>query len=241
MLRACVLDFEGSWDKYLPLIEFAYNNSYHSSIQMAPFEALYGRKCRTPVGWFETGEHQLLGPDLVQDSIERVRFIRERLQTAQNRQKVHADVRRRDLEFQEGDHVFLRVSPFKGTLRFGQKGKLSPRYIGPYQILRKVGKCAYELAMPPNLSHVHPVFHVSMLRKYLHDESHVLQSQPVEVDKQLTFKEEPLRIVDRQVRKLRSKEVPSVKVAWRHPKGEEFTWESEEIMKQKYPDLFVKF
>ena len=92
--------------------------------------------------------------------------------------------------------------------------------------------------MPPDLSHVHPVFHVSMLRKYLHDESHVLQSQPVEVDKQLTFKEEPLRIVDHQVRKLRTKEVPSVKVAWRHPKGEEFTWESEEIMRQKYPNLF---
>ena len=174
MLRASVIDFGGQWDKHLPLIEFAYNNSYHSSIQMAPFEALYGRKCRSPVGWFETGETKLLGPDLIQDAIEKVKMIRDRMQTAQSRHKSYADHRRRNLEFQEGDYVFLKVSPFKGVMRFGRKGKLSPRYIGPFQILRKLGNRAYELALPPSMDKIHLVFHVSMLRKYLYDESLVL-------------------------------------------------------------------
>ena len=160
-----MLDFEGGWDQHLPLIEFAYNNSYQSSIQMAPFEALYGRKCRSPIGWFEISDYQLLGPDIVQDAKTKVKLIRERLVTAQSRQKSYADNRRRELEFEVDDHVFLKVSPFKGVMRFGKKGKLSPRYIGPFQILKRKGAVAYELALPPNLDKIHPVFHVSMLRK----------------------------------------------------------------------------
>ena len=140
MLRACVIDFKGSWDDHLPLIEFAYNNSYHSSIQMAPYEALYGRRCRSPVGWFEVGEAALIGPDSIHDAIEKVQLIRYRLKTAQSRQKSYADVRRKDLEFLIDDWIYLKVSPMKGVMRFGKKGKLSPRYVGPYKILKELVK-----------------------------------------------------------------------------------------------------
>lgn len=129
MLRACVMQFRGNWDTYLLLMEFAYNNSYQSSIQMAPFEALYGRKCRTPICWDEVGERQLLGPEIVQSTNKKINFIREKLKVAQNRQKSYADKRRRPLEFAMGDKVFLQISPWKGMLRFGKREKLSPRYI----------------------------------------------------------------------------------------------------------------
>ncbi|XP_070025088.1 uncharacterized protein [Nicotiana sylvestris] len=139
MLRSCVLDFKGNWDDHLPLIEFAYNNSFHVSIQMALFEALYGRRCRSPIGWFEVGEAELLGPDLVHQAMEKVRIIQERLKAAQSRQKSYADIHRRKLEFQVDDWVFLRVSPLKGVMRFGKKGKLSPRYVGPYRVTQRIG------------------------------------------------------------------------------------------------------
>ncbi|KAH0681196.1 hypothetical protein KY284_022281 [Solanum tuberosum] len=148
MLRACILDFKGSWDDHLPLIEFAYNNSYQSSIKMSPYEALYGRKCRSPIGWFEKGEAALFGPDLVHQAMEKVKVIQQRLETAQSRHKSYADVRRRGLEFSIGDWVFLKVSPMKGVMRFGKKGKLSPRYIGPYKVIRRIGQVAYELEIP---------------------------------------------------------------------------------------------
>ena len=145
MLRACALDFKGSWDDHLPLIEFAYNNNFHSSIGMAPFEALYGRKCRSPIGWFEVGEVVVNGPDSVFEAMEKVKLIRERLKTAQSRQKSYMDVRRRDLEFEVGDLVYLKISPMRGAKRFGKKGKLSPHYVGPHKILSCVGKVAYEV------------------------------------------------------------------------------------------------
>ncbi|XP_060170798.1 uncharacterized protein LOC132601749, partial [Lycium barbarum] len=210
MLRACVLDFKSNWDDHLPLIEFSYNNSYHASIGMAPFEALYGRRCRSPIGWFELGEAELLGPDLVHQAMEKVKLIQERLKTAQSRQKSYTDVRRRDLEFSVDDWVFLKVSPMKGVMRFGKKGKLSPRYIGPYRILRKcVG-----------------------------DPSLVIPANTITVKDGLTYEEIPIAILDRQVRKLRTKEVASVKVLWRSQKVEEATWEAEEDMKSRYPHLF---
>lgn len=142
-MRACVIDFRGNWDEHLPLVEFSYNNSYQSSIQMAPYEALYGRKCRSPIGWFDVGETVLIGPEVIQQAVDKVKMIRERLLLAQSRQKSYADKRRRPLEFQIGDWVFLKVSPMKGVMRFGKRGKLSPRYVGPYQIVRRIGKVAY--------------------------------------------------------------------------------------------------
>ena len=170
MLRACALDFKGSWDDHIPLIEFAYNNSFHSSIGMDPFEVLYERKCRSPIGWFEGGEAAASGRDLVFEAMEKIKLIRERLKTAQSRQKSYADVKRRDLEFEVGDLVYLKISPIRGGVKiFGKKGKLSPCYVGPYKILSRVGKVAYEVELPFELSSVHPIFHVSMLRKDISD------------------------------------------------------------------------
>ena len=189
MLRACVIEFKGSWDTHLSLMEFAYNNSYQSSIDMAPFEALYGRKCRTPVCWDEVGERRLIGPELVQVTLNKIQIVRDRLKIARDRQKSYADKRRRDLQFKVDDWVFLKVSPWKGVLRFGRRGKLRPRYIGPCEIIARVGPVAYKLDLPPELFKVHNVFHVSMLRKYIPDPSHVLRDQPVELKDNLTYKE----------------------------------------------------
>ena len=238
MLRMCVLDFKGSWDQYLPLVEFAYNNSYHSSIGMAPYEALYGRRCRSPLCWTEVGEKQIEGPELVRETSEKVPLIQDRLRTAFSRQQSYADPKRRDVQFSIGDHVFLKISPMKGVMRFGKKGKLAPRYIGPFEILDRVGRVSYRLALPPHLSQVHPVFHISLLRKYVPDAMHVLPVQEITVDDELSYEESPIAIVDRQTRKLRNKEIVMVKVQWQRHSMEECTWESEQAMKDKYPQLF---
>ncbi|GJW80865.1 putative reverse transcriptase domain-containing protein [Tanacetum coccineum] len=175
MLRACVMDFGGSWDTHLPLVEFSYNNSYHASIKCAPFEALYGRKCRSPVIWTEVGESQLIGPELVQETTEKIFQIKERLKTARSRQKSYADKRRKPLEFKVGDRVLLKVSPWKGVVRFGKKGKLT----------------------------------------------HI-----------------PIEIVERDVKKLKRRRIPLVKVCWNSRQGAEYTWEHEDQFRKKYPHLF---
>ncbi|PON35669.1 Ribonuclease H-like domain containing protein [Parasponia andersonii] len=212
MLRACVLDFHGSWSKYLPLIEFAYNNSYQASIEMPPYEALYGRKCRSPIHWDEMGERKFLGPELVRETAEAVEKIRKRLLAVQNRQKHYTDPRRREVIFDVGDKVFLKVAPMKGIMRFGKKEKLSPRYIGPFEILDKVRDIAYRLALPPLLSNVHNVFHVSMLRRYVPNPSHILSYEPLELSQDVSYEEEPVEILDRKEQELRSKKIPLVKV-----------------------------
>ena len=166
MLRCCILEFCGSSERYLSLIEFTYNNSFQSSIKMAPYEALYGRKCRTPLFWTELSESKIFGVDLIKDAEQKVRVIRESLRTASDRQKSYADLKRKDIEYQVGDKVFLKVSPWKKVLRFGRKGKLSPRFIGPYEVSERVGPVAYRLILPPELEKIHDVFHVSMLRRY---------------------------------------------------------------------------
>jgi hypothetical protein len=232
------MDFKGSWDLHLPLIQFAYNNNYHTSIGMSPFEALYGRKCRTPICWEEVGEHRVYGPDIIQDSIEKVQIIRERLKTAQSRQKSYADNRRRDIEYEIGDYVFLKVSPWKGVFRFKKHGKLSPRFIGPFEIIGRIGAVAYRLELPPELSRVHNVFHVSMLRKYVHDPSHVIEMPLIEVNEDLTYEAEPVQILDTKEQVLRTKVIPLVKVLWRNQKIEEATWEREDVMFARYPHLF---
>jgi len=180
MLRACAMEYTGNWDHHLPLAEFAYNNSYHSSIEMAPYEALYGRRCRTPICWDEVGERRL-SKVLIDQTNEVITKIREKLRAAQDRQKSYADVRRRPLAFDVGEHVFLKVSPLKGSLRFGHKGKLTPRYIGPFEILQKLGPVAYRLALPPMLQGIHDVFHVSQLRRYIPDPEHVISYEPLQL------------------------------------------------------------
>ncbi|KAL0541199.1 hypothetical protein IC582_021238 [Cucumis melo] len=238
MLRACALEFPGSWDSHLHLMEFAYNNSYQATIGMAPFEALYGRCCRSPVCWGEVGEQRLMGPELVQSTNEAIQKIRSRMHTAQSRQKSYADVRRKDLEFEVGDKVFLKVAPMKGVLRFERRGKLSPRFVGPFEILERIGPVAYRLALPPSLSTVHDVFHVSMLRKYVPDPSHVVDYEPLEIDENLSYVEQPVEVLAREVKTLRNKQIPLVKVLWRNHRVEEATWEREDDMRSRYPELF---
>ncbi|GJZ45072.1 putative reverse transcriptase domain-containing protein [Tanacetum coccineum] len=165
MLRAYVIDFRNGWDKHLPLVEFSYNNSYHTSIKAAPFEALYGCKCRPPVCWAEVGDVQLTGPEIVHETTKKIVQIKNRIQAASDRQKSYADVRRKPLEFQVGDKVMFKVSPWKGVIHFGKREKLNPGYIGPFNVLAKVGTVAYRLKLPQQLSKVYSTFHVSNLKK----------------------------------------------------------------------------
>ncbi|KAA0046943.1 pol protein [Cucumis melo var. makuwa] len=230
MLRACALEFPGSWDSHLHLMEFAYNNNFQATIGMTPFEALYGKCCRSPVCWGEVGEQRLMGPELVQSTNKAIQRIRSRMQTAQSRQKSYADVRRKDVEFDVGDKVFLKVAPMKGVLRFEKRGKLSPRFVGPFEILERIGPVAYRLALPPSLSTVNDVFHVSMLRKYVPDPSHVVDYEPLEIDENLSYTEQPVEVLARQVKMLRNREIPLVKVLWRNHRMEEATWEREDDM-----------
>ena len=225
MLRACMLDFKGIWIRHLPLVEFAYNNSYQASIEMAPYEALYGRKCRSPLYWDEVEERQILGLEIIQKTTEKIETIRARMRAAQSRQKSYADNRHRQLEFEVGDKVFLRIAPMRGVMRFGKKGKLSPRYIGPFEILDQIGPVAYRVALPPALSGVHNVFHVSMLRKYVPDPTHVIDYEPLQLQENLTYTEEPLRIVERKEQVLRNRTIPLVKVVWNNHAISEASWE----------------
>ncbi|GKC61027.1 putative reverse transcriptase domain-containing protein [Tanacetum coccineum] len=185
MLRACVIDFGKGWVKHLPLAEFSYNNSYHASIKAAPYEALYGRKCRSPVCWAEVGEAQLTGPELIQETTEKIVLIKQRMQAAQDRQKSYADRKRKPMEYEVGDRVMLKVSPWKGVVRFGKRGKLNPRYVGPFKVLAKVGKVAYKLELPQELSRVHHTFHVSNLKKCYADEPLVMPLEGIHVDDKL--------------------------------------------------------
>jgi hypothetical protein len=148
MLRDCALKHGGSWDKSLSFAEFSYNNSYQAILKMAPFEALYGRKCETPLYWSETGESQLFEPEIIKEAERQVHVVRENLKVAQSRQKSYADTRRRELTFEEGDYMYLKVSPIRGLRRFNVKGKLSPHYIGSFRILEQKGKVAYQLELP---------------------------------------------------------------------------------------------
>ncbi|GJS60769.1 reverse transcriptase domain-containing protein [Tanacetum coccineum] len=211
MLRACVIDFGGSWDVHLPLAEFFYSNSYHISIRCAPFEALYGRKCRSPVLWAEIREGSLIGPELVQETTNKV----------------------------VGDRVMLNVSPWKGVVHFGRKGKLASRYVGSFKILERIGLVAYRLRLSKELSGVHDTFHMLNLKKCLADASLHVSLDEIKVDKTLRFVEEPIEIMDREIKSLKRSKISLVKVRWNSKRGPEFTWEREDYMKSKYPQLFV--
>ncbi|GKC34206.1 putative reverse transcriptase domain-containing protein [Tanacetum coccineum] len=192
MLRACVIDFGGSWDTHLPLAEFSYNNNYHSSIRCAPFEALYGRKYN----------------------------------------------RRKPLEFSVGDQVLFKVLPWKGVVRFGKKGKLAPRYVGPFEIVERIDHVAYRLRLPQELSSIHDTFHVSNLKKSLADANLHVPLEEIKVDKTLRFVEKPVEIMDREVKRLMRSRIEIVKVRWNSKRGPEFTCEREDFMNARYPHLF---
>ncbi|KAL5545238.1 hypothetical protein UlMin_009022 [Ulmus minor] len=201
-------------------------------------QTLEDMKCRSPIHWDEVGERKLLGPEIVQKTVDIVEKIRQRMKTAQSRQKSYADRRRKPLEFAIGDKVFLKVAPMKGVMRFGKRGKLSPRFVGPFEILERIGDLAYRVALPPAMSGIHNVFHVSMLRKYTPDPSHVLSYDTLDLRQDLTFEELPVKILDREEKELRRKKIRLVKVLWRNHEVEEATWEREDEMRAKYPHLF---
>ncbi|GKC90170.1 putative reverse transcriptase domain-containing protein [Tanacetum coccineum] len=214
MLRACVIDFRKGWEKHLLLVEFSYNNSYHASIKAAPFDALYGRKCRSPVCWALVGDVQLTGPEIIHETTEKIVQIRQRLQAARDRQRSYANVRRKPLEFQVGDRVMLKVSPCKGVIRFRKQGKLNLRYIGPFKILERIGPVAYKLELPKELSNAHSTLHVSNLTKCLSDESLVIPMKELRLDDKLNFVEELVEIMDQEVKQLKQSHIPKVKVRW---------------------------
>ncbi|GJT26379.1 putative reverse transcriptase domain-containing protein [Tanacetum coccineum] len=216
MLRACAIDFGKGWVNHLPLVEFSYNNSYHASIKATPFEALYGRKCCSPICWTKVGEAQILGPELIQETTEKIVQIKQRMQAARDRQKSYADLKRKPIEFQVGDKVMLKVSLWKGVVHFGKQGKLYPKYVGPFKVLRKVGEVAYKLELPEELSKVHNTFHVSNLKKCYAEKPLAVSLDGLHFDNKLQFVEEP--------------------VGDHGP----FTWEREDQFNKKYPHLITK-
>ncbi|GJW49719.1 hypothetical protein Tco_0091070 [Tanacetum coccineum] len=206
IMRACVIDFGGS---------------YHLSIRCAPFEALYGRKCRSPVLWAEIGESSLTGLELVQETTDKVVLVKEKPKAVRDRQKSDVDYRRKPLEFEVGDHVLLKVTPWKGVVHFGKKGKLAPIYIGPFEILESIGLVAYRLRLHEELNSVHDTFHVSNLKKCLADASLHVPLDEIKVDKTFRFVEEPIEIMDREIKKLKRRKITLVKVRWNSKCGPE--------------------
>jgi hypothetical protein len=197
-LRACALHYGKNWDKCLPLAEFSYNNSYQSSLNMAPFEALYGRRCKTPLNWSQAGERKIFGPDQVLEAEDKVRVVKRNLEAAQARQKSYHDRRGKPLQFVVGDQVYLKVSPTKGVQRFGIKGKLAPRYIGPYDIKGTCGPIAYQFKLPPHMSAIHDVFHVSQLKKCVRLPMKVLPGPKLEIEPDLSYQEHPVKVLDQK-------------------------------------------
>jgi hypothetical protein len=240
MLWACVLHYGKNWDKCLSLAEFSYNNSYQSSLKMAPFEALYGRRCRTPLNWSQTGEREIFGPDLVLEAEEKVRVIKKNIEATQARQKSYHDKRRKPLRFEVGDPVYLKVSPTKGVLRFGIKGKLAPRYIGPYEIKANCGPVAYQLKLPPHMSAVHDVFHVSQLRKCVRLPTEVLPEPELEIEPDLSYQEHPVKVLDQKERSTRARSIRMYKVQWSHHSVGEATWDTEDFLRSRFPDFLPK-
>nr|GEZ22141.1 putative reverse transcriptase domain-containing protein [Tanacetum cinerariifolium] len=215
MLRAYVLDFGGSWDVHLLLVKFSYNNSYYSSMRCAPFEALYGRKCRSSIMRAEIGEGQLIGPELMQETTKKISHIKDRLKDARDCQKSYVDKRRKPLEFSAGDYVLLKVSHWKGV----------------------VGPVAYQLDFPENLNGVHDTFHVLNLKKCLADPTLQVPLDQIRVDDKLNFMEDPVEILEREIKKLKRSRITIVKVQWDSKRGPKFTWEREDQMKLKYSYL----
>jgi hypothetical protein len=223
MLRACVREFPQKWDDCLPLAEFSYNNSYQESIKIAPFEALYERRCWTPLNWSELGERWVFRPDLVKETEEKVQWIRHHLKEAQARQKSYADKRRRPLVFQAKDYVYLKVSPMKGVNRFEVKGKLTPRYIGPFPIVEQCRPVAYRLQLPESLFAVHNVFHVSQLKKCLRIPDRTIDVVDVTLEPDLTYSEHPIRVLDQKDKITRKRTLKFYKVQWNQHTEDEAT------------------
>jgi hypothetical protein len=204
MLKACVIHFDKTWNKCLALAEFAYNNNYQASLKMAPFEALYGRRCHTPLNLSQEGERTWFGPKLVQEAEEKVEVIRENLRAAQMRQKSYHDKAKAPREFEVDNYVYLKVSPTKGVQRFGVKGKLARCYIGLYEVTEKFGTVAYRIRLPDQLSAVHNVFHVSELKKCEQiPEAQIIEETNAEIEPDMSLAEYLMKVLDQKERRTR--------------------------------------
>jgi hypothetical protein len=209
------MEYLGSWDKDLPWAKFSYNNSYQESLKMAPFEVLYGRRCHTLLNWIEPGEKVIFGPDIINLPKATVHPIQDNLKATKSRQESYANKRHRPLEFEVGDHVYLRVSPMKGMNRFGMKGKLAPRYIRPFPILQRCGTVTYKLELLPSLARVHDIFHVSQLKKCLKAPVDVVLLELTLLEADLTYPEHPIKILDQKNHVTWCKVIKFFKVQWR--------------------------
>jgi hypothetical protein len=234
MLRACMLQDQSRWDKRLPYAEFSYNNNYQTSLKMSPFQAFYGRSCRTQLQWDQPREKQVFGSDILLEAEENIKMVRENMKIAQSRQRSCADMRRRELSFEVGDFVYLKVLSIRGVRRFEVKGKLAPRYVGLYRILVKRGEVSYQLSLPEDLSTVHDVFHVSQLKKCLRVPEEQLPVEGLEVQEDLTYIEKPTQILESADRVTRRNTIRMCKVRWGHHSEEEVTWEREDDLMAKY-------
>jgi hypothetical protein len=232
-----VMEYSGSWNKNLAWAEFSYNNNYQESLKMTPFKTLYGWQCHTPLNCIELGEKAIFGPDIVIEAEATVRHIQENLKVAKLRQESYANKRRRPLQFEVGDRVYLKVSPMKGVKRFRVKGKLSPRYIGQFPILEKCGKVAYKLELLPSLIGVHDIFHVSQLKKCLKAPMDVVLPEVAPLKTDLTYPEHLIKILDQKSRVTRRKTIKFYKIQWSNHTEEETTWESEDFLRSHHSDF----
>eukprot|EP00253_Pinus_taeda_P028795 PITA_28795 len=238
MLRSYVMQQPNRWEEYLQLVEFAYNNGYHASLQMSPFEVLYGRKCHTPSSWGGLEDKLMLGPEMLKEMEQMVKKVRANLKVAQDRQKSYADRKRNFKEFQVGEHVYVIIQEKKSTLQWSGCAKLAPHFCGHFQILARIGPVAYQLALPSHVR-VHNVFHVSVLKKYIYDPKHIISWQDIQVEPEGEFLVEPVSILDWRRIVLRKRAIIQVKVQWQHFGPDEATWEDEQNMKEAYPELFL--
>jgi RNA recognition motif-containing protein len=223
MLRACALQYGRSWDKSLLYVEFSDNNNYQEILKMAPFKMLYGRRCRTPIFWNEIGERQVFGPTIIQEIEKQVCLVIENLKVAQSRQKSYTDCRWRELSFKIGNFIYLKVSPMRGLMRFQVRGKLAPRFIEPFKILKWKGDVAYQLELPPQLSMVHDVFHMSQLKKCLHVPEEQVPLEDLVMGENIAYQEYPIKILEMSERVTRNRTIKMCKVQWSHHTEEEAT------------------
>jgi hypothetical protein len=222
----------------LSYAEFSYNNSYQESLKMTPSKMLYGRRCRTPLFWSETGKRKVFGPDILQEAEKQVRVVREHLRIAQSRQKSYADHRRRELSFEVGDFVYLKVSPMRGLCHFKVRGKLAPRFIGPFKIIERRGEVAYQLELPLQLSDVYDVFHISQLKKCLCVPEEQIPMEDLGVKEDFSYQEYPVKILETSKRVTLNNMIKMCKVQWSHHTEEEAIWEREEELKAEFPSFF---
>jgi hypothetical protein len=229
MLRMYVMYKPSKWEDYLHLVEFAYNNGYQASLKMSPFEALYVKKCNTPVRWDNLAYRAVVGPELLREMEEKMLKIKHNLKDSQDRKKIYADKGRTHREFKVGDHVFLKVKANRSSMKLGNYSKLVARYCEPFEILERIGPMAYMISLPASMS-IHNVFHVSFLNKYIHDTNHVIDWNVIQVEKENAFQVHLVHILDRKIKQLRNRAIGIVKVQWNGYGPGDTTWEHEDVM-----------